>query len=157
MDTWLIIVLVVVAVALIALLALYLSKRSRISNARKREQAREHLQEAQVRAARADKEQALAEEQSAAARRELAEVQERSALAEKEARERAARADEDRSAADQLRARAQKAAPDLVHGSDGTAGRHAAQGDAGTDGTADHVRGDTHPSTEPDVGGATRR
>lgn len=153
MDTWLIIVLVVVAVALIALLALYLSKRSRISGARKREQAREQLQEAQIRSARADKEQALAEEQAAHARREMAEVQERAALAEKEARERSARADEDRTAAEQLRARAQKAAPDLVHGGgaanghgDHDSGRHS----AGPDGT---------PTQEDpnNTGGATRR
>jgi FtsZ-interacting cell division protein ZipA len=153
-ETWLIVVLVVVAVALLALLALYLSKRSRISNARKREAAREHLQEAQIRAARADKEQALAEEQSAAARRELAEVQERAALAEQEARERAARADEDRTAAEQLRARAQKAAPDLVRGDGPDTGRHAAHADG--DVTPDGRPG-TAPTTEPGTGGATRR
>lgn len=156
MDTWLIVVLVVVAVALIALLALYLSKRSRITQARKREQAREHLQEAQLRSARADKERALAEEQSAAARRELAEVQERAALAEKEARERAARADEDRSAAEQLRARAEKAAPDLVRGgtADHAHGRHtsSADGTPGYDGTDGQ-----QPATDPGTGGATRR
>lgn len=156
MDTWIVVVLVVVAVALIALLALYLAKRSRIGNARKREQAREQLQEAQVRSARADKEQAMAEEQAAHARRELAEVQERAALAEKEARELAARADEDRTAAEQLRARARKAAPDLVSGDSATAGqdqrssgRHAAQPDRAPDGAA--------PTDQPETGGATRR
>ena len=59
MDTWLIVLLVVIVlavVALVALLALYRSKRSRIGNARKRELAREQLQEAQIRSARADKE-----------------------------------------------------------------------------------------------------
>lgn len=153
MDTWLIVVLVVVAVALLALLALYLSKRSRIGTARKREQAREQLQEAQVRSARADREQALAEEQAAAARRELAEVQERAAVAEREARALSARADEDRSAADQLRARARKAAPDLVHDGDSRPedpeqGRHAASDRPGTEPTS---------SDQPGSGGATRR
>ncbi|RBY94612.1 hypothetical protein DQ244_04805 [Blastococcus sp. TBT05-19] len=82
--------------------------------AQHREQARENLQEAQIRAARADKEQALAEEQAAAARREMAEVQERAALAEQQARERAARAGEDRTAAEELRAEAQRLAPGLT-------------------------------------------
>ncbi len=151
MDTWLIIVIVVVAVVLLALLALALSKRSRISHARKREEARGHLQEAEVRGARAEKEQALAEEQAAGARRELAEAQERAALAEQEARERSARADEDRTAAEQLRARAQKAAPDLVHdgGADSTdgPGRHADPDGRAVDETTD----------QPGAGGATRR
>jgi FtsZ-interacting cell division protein ZipA len=153
-DTWLIVVIVVVAVVLLALLALYLSKRSRITRARKREAAREHLQEAQIRSARAEKEQALAEEQAAGARRELAEAQERAALAEQEARQRAARADEDRSAAEQLRARAQKAAPDLVSGGTASgraddAGRHAAEQD-----------GQPYDDTsrdQPGTDGATRR
>nr|WP_239521263.1 hypothetical protein [Blastococcus saxobsidens] len=100
-----------------ALAALALMKRSRAGRARReaqhREQARENLQEAQIRAARADKEQALAEEQAARARREMAEVQERAAVAEREARERAARAGEDRTAAEHLRAEAQRLAPDL--------------------------------------------
>ncbi len=156
MDTWLIVLLVVIVLAVVALLALYRSKRSRIGNARKRELAREQLQEAQIRSARADKEQAMAEEQAAHARRELAEVQERAALAEKEARQMAARADEDRTAAEQLRARARKAAPDLVPdagpapGHDQqSSGRHA----AGPDGTADQAA----PTEQPETGGATRR
>jgi uncharacterized protein (DUF3084 family) len=112
-DTWVIVLIVVVVVALLALLALLLAKRSRAAGVRKREQAREHLQEAHVRGARADREQAAAEEQAAAARRELAETRERAALAEQEARERAARAGDERAEAEQLRARAEKLAPDL--------------------------------------------
>ena len=64
-----------------------------------------------MRGARAEQEQALAEEQAARARRERAEVQERTALAEQEARERAARAGEEQAAADELRAKAEKIAP----------------------------------------------
>jgi phage protein D len=101
-------------VVLLALLALALAKRSRVAKLRKREQAREQLQEAQVLSARAEKEQALAEEQAARARRERAEVEERTALAEQEARERAARAGQEQAEADRLRAKAAKAAPDLT-------------------------------------------
>ena len=142
MDTWVIVLIVVVAVVLLALLAITLGKRSQVNKVRKREQAREHLQEAQVRGARADKEQALAEEEAARARRELTEVQERAALTELEARERAARAGEDRSAAEELRARAEKLAPDL------TADRH-----------PQHGRPDDRGARpdQPGGGGATRR
>ena len=49
METWLIVLIVVVAVIVLALVALTLSKRSRVAQNRKREQAREHLQEAHVR------------------------------------------------------------------------------------------------------------
>jgi uncharacterized MAPEG superfamily protein len=69
-DTWLIVLIVVVVVIALALVALTMAKRNRIAGARKREQAREHLQEAQLRGARADREQALAEESAARARRE---------------------------------------------------------------------------------------
>src|SRR5688572_9412276 len=117
-----------------------LSKRSRIANSRKREQAREHLQEAEVRAARADREQALAEEEAARARRERAEAEERTALAEQEARQRAARAGEEQQQAEQLRARAEKLAPGLRP--DG----HPQQGPGNT----------PHPD-QPSGGGATRR
>ncbi len=124
MDTWLIVLIVVVAVVVLLLVALALSRRSKVAQNRKREQAREHLQEAQVRGAQADKEQALAEEQAARARRERAEVEERAALAEQEARERAAHAEEERAAAEELRARAEKLAPGLAdshtHRVDGT-------------------------------------
>jgi hypothetical protein len=119
-----------------------MAKRSRVAKVRKREQAREHLQEAQIRGARADKEQALAEEEAARARRELAEVQERAALVEQEARERAARAGEDRTAAEELRAKAERLAPDV------TADGH--QQAYPQDGTA------TYPD-QPSGGGATRR
>lgn len=122
-DTWLIVLIVVAVVVLLAVLALAWAKRSKVASTRKREQAREHLHEAEVRAARADKERALAEEQAARARRERAEVEERAAVAEQEARDRAARAEEDRSAAEELRAKAQKLAPGLAH--DG----HHAEGD----------------------------
>ena len=113
MDTWVIVLIVVASSSCCALLALTLAKRSRVANVKKREQAREHLQEAQVLAARAGKEQALAEEQAARARRERAEAEERTALAEQEARERAARAGEQQAEAEQLRAQAEKLAPGM--------------------------------------------
>src|SRR3954466_8738239 len=73
-DTWVIVLIVVAVVVLLALLALALSKRSRVAKVRKQEQPREHLQEAQVLSTRAEKDQALAEEQAARARRERAEA-----------------------------------------------------------------------------------
>jgi FtsZ-interacting cell division protein ZipA len=112
-DTWLIVLIVVAVVVVLALLALVWSKRSKVASSRKREQAREHLHEAELRGARADKERALAEEQAARARRERAEVEERAAVAEQESRDRAARAEEDRSAAEDLRAKAEKLAPGM--------------------------------------------
>jgi FtsZ-interacting cell division protein ZipA len=139
-DTWVIVLIIVAVVVVLALLALMMSKRSGAAQARKREQAREHLQEAQVRGARADREQALAEEQAARARREKAEAEERAAVAEREARERVAQAHDERSTADQLRAKADKLAPGL---SDGQATRHPVD---------PSVRRD-----EPGGGGATRR
>jgi len=141
-DTWLIVLIVVVAVVVLLLAALLLGKRSRVAQNRKREQAREHLQEAHVRGAQAEKERALAEEQAARARRERAEVEERAALAEQEARERAAHAEEERAAAEQLRAKAQKLAPDLADG-------HSHR----VDGTAQTT---AYPD-QPGGGGATRR
>jgi FtsZ-interacting cell division protein ZipA len=113
-DTWLIVLIVVVVVVLLAVLALAMARRTGAAKVRKQEQAREHLQEAQVRAARADQQQALAEEQAARARREQAEAQERAARAEQEAREMQASAHEDRSAAEELRAKAEKLAPGLT-------------------------------------------
>src|SRR3954454_20967424 len=124
-----------------------MSKRSRVANARKREQAREHLQQAQVRGAQAEKEQAFAAEQAARAPRERAEVEERTALAEQEARDRAARAGEARNEAEQLRAKAQKLAPDVV--SDGPSGN-------GTGQTAAYRDETPHPD-QPGGSGATRR
>src|SRR3712207_8122029 len=44
-----------VVVALLAVLALTMSKRNRINSARKREQARDHLREAELRRAQADR------------------------------------------------------------------------------------------------------
>ena len=61
MPTWLIVVIVVVAIVVLLLIALAMSRRSRTARLRKEEQAREHLQEAQVRGAQAAKEQALAD------------------------------------------------------------------------------------------------
>jgi FtsZ-interacting cell division protein ZipA len=115
-DTWLIVVIVVAVLIVLALIALAVAKRGTAAKARKQEQARDHLQEAQLRAARADKEQALADEQAARARRERAEVEERAAQAEREARERAGHAQQERSAAQELRAKAEKLAPGMSHG-----------------------------------------
>jgi biopolymer transport protein ExbB/TolQ len=121
MDTWVLVLIVVAVVIVAALIAVAMAKRSGVAKTRKREQAREHLQEAQVRTARADKEQALAEEQAARARREKAEAEERAAVAEREARERVAQAHDERSTAEGLRAKAEKLAPGL---GDGHAGQH---------------------------------
>jgi biopolymer transport protein ExbB/TolQ len=121
MDTWVIVLIVIAVVVVLALIALTMSKRSGVAQAKKREQAREHLQEAHVRTAKADREQALAEEQAARARREKAEAEERAAVAEREARERVAQAHDERSTADELRAKADKLAPGL---GDGQAARH---------------------------------
>jgi hypothetical protein len=149
MDTWVIVLIVVVAVVALVLLAAVLSRRSGAARARKREQAREHLREAEVRGARADKEHALAEEEAARARRELAEAQERAALAEQESRDRVARAGEDRAAADELRLKAEKLAPDVsTERPGGPVDRGAEYPDQPRDGTIDPGA----PS-----GGATRR
>lgn len=114
METWQIVLIVVAVLVVLALVGLFLARRSKAGDHRKQEQAREHLQEAQVRGARAEREQALAEEQAARARRERAEVEERAALAEQEARERSASAERERAEAEQLRARAEKLAPDVA-------------------------------------------
>jgi Tfp pilus assembly protein PilE len=148
MATWLIVLIVVVAVVVLALIALMAAKRNRISTARKREQAREHLQEAQVRAARADQQQALAEEQAARARREQAEAEERAARAQQEAAEMTAQAAEDRAAADQLRQRAEKLAPGLAGEQRGVARNVAAHPDGVADG---------QPVDGPSGSGSTRR
>ena len=124
METWQIVLIVVAVLVVLALLGLLLARRSKAGAHRKREQAREHLQEAQVRGARAEREQALAEEQAARARRERAEVEERAAVAEQEARERAAHAEKDRSAAQELRAKAEMLAPDVTSDSTRTAAAH---------------------------------
>ncbi len=158
MDTWLVVLLVVIAVVVVLVVALAMSRRSKAGQLRKQEQAREHLQEAHVRGARADQEQALAEEQAARARRERAEVEERTALAEQEARERAAHAGEEQAAADELRVKAQKIAPDVTdergpRDTDGLSGS-----DPGTrpyGGTDSPVQREGYP--EQPEGGATRR
>ena len=145
MDTWVIVLIVIAVVVLLAVLALALSKRSRVANLKKREQARDHLQEAQVLSARADKDQALAEEQAARARRERAEAEERTALAEQEARERATRAGEQAAEAEQLRAKAEKLAPGLSNDA------HA------RDGQTREVPVQPADPDQPGGGGATRR
>ncbi len=119
METWQIVLIVVAVLVVLAVVAMFLARQKKAGAHRKREQAREHLQEAQVRGARADREQALAEEQAARARRERAEVEERAALAEQEARERSSAAERERAEAEQLRARAEKLAPDVVAGGHG--------------------------------------
>lgn len=118
MDTWLIVVIVIAVLIVLALVAWAITKRGGASKERKREQALEHLREAELLAARADKEQALADEQAARARRERAEVEERTALAEKEAHERTVHAQQERSMAAELKAKAEKLAPGLAE-SDG--------------------------------------
>ena len=132
MDAWLIVVIVIAVLVVLALIGLAMAKRGRAGGERKREQAREHLQEAQLRGTRADREQALAEEQTARARRERAEVEERAMQAEREAQERAERAHEDRSAAQELKAKAENLDPglrqddSLRQGDTGPIRRHAA-------------------------------
>ena len=153
MDTWVIVLIVAAVVVVLALIALAVVKRSGVAKTRKREQAREHLQEAQVRAARADREQALAEEQAARARREKAEAEERAAVAEREARERVAQAHDERSTAEELRAKAEKLAPGLA---DGQAAQHRGEQERGTPVAADQGRAEQQ--FRPDgPGGATRR
>ena len=120
MKTWQIILIVVIVLVVLAVLGLAMARRSKAGQVRKREQAREHLQEAQIRGAKADRENALAEEQAARARRERAEVEERAAVAEREARERVANAQQERNAADELRAKAEKLAPDVAQERPGT-------------------------------------
>ena len=148
MDTWVIVLIVIAVVVVLALVALTMSKRSGVAQAKKREQAREHLQEAHVRTARADQTEALAEEQAARARREKAEAEERAAVADREARERVAQAHDERSTADELRAKAEKLAP-------GMNDRHAGQHRTDEQGV-DAPRTD-QPQRPDEAGGATRR
>jgi biopolymer transport protein ExbB/TolQ len=151
-DTWVIVLIVIAVVVVLALLALALAKRSRVANVKKREKAREHLQEAAVLQARAGKDQALAEEQAARARRERAEAEERTALAEQEARERAARAGEQHSEAERLRAQAEKLAPGMstdTRRENATDGRPAGE-------WAQPAQGSAQYPDQPE-GGATRR
>jgi hypothetical protein len=151
-DTWVIVLIVVAVVVLLALLALALSRRSGAAKVRKREQAREHLQEAQVLSARAERDQALAEEQAARARRERAEVEERTAVAEREARERAAQAGEHASEAERLRAQAEKLAPGVA--ADGR--RDTTTGVPAQDWQQTQQTTTPYPE-QPSCGGATRR
>jgi len=116
METWVIVLIVVAILALIA--AFVLVPRMR-NDAKKQEQAREHLQEAQVRSNRAEQQQASAQEQVAAARRERAEVEERAALAEREAEQKLANARSEQAQADSLHQRAEHLAPGVGSGDDG--------------------------------------
>jgi len=144
-DTWLIVVIVIAVLIVLALIALAVAKRGTAGKERKQEQARDHLREADLRAARADKEQAIADEQGARARRERAEVEERAAQAEREAQERSGHAHQERTAAAELRAKAEKLAPGL--------GRH----DAGHVGESQHADVTQQISREDiERGGATR-
>ena len=124
MDTWLIVVIAIAVVAVLTVIGLALTKRGRAGEQRKREQARQHLHEAQLRGTRAEKEQALADEQAARARRERAEVDERAVQAEAEAQERSERAEEDRSAAQDLKAKAENLDPGLRHNDTRPIGPH---------------------------------
>ncbi len=124
MEAWLIVVIVIAVVVALALIGLAMAKRGRTGGERKREQAREHLHEAQLRGTRAEKEEALADEQAARARRERAEVEERAMQAEREAQERAGRAHEDRSAAQELKAKAENLDPGLRQDDTGPIRRH---------------------------------
>lgn len=154
MDTWVIVLIVVVVVIVLALGAVAMSKRSAAAGERKREQARDHLQEAQVRTARADREQASAEEQAARARRETAEAEERAAVAEREAREKVAGAHEERSTAEGLRAKAEKLAPGM---NDQPPAQHRADVPH-TDAPPTEARAaDQPPRADEPGGGATRR
>jgi len=108
METWVIVLIVVAVLALIA--AFVLVPRMR-NDAKKQEQAREHLPEAQTRSNRAEQQQASAQEQVAAARRERAEVEERAALAEREAEQKLANARSEQAQADSLHQRAEHLAP----------------------------------------------
>ena len=115
MDTWVIVLIVVVVVVLLVVLALVHEQalaawRSPGNGSRPGSTWRRRSCAAPGRS----KEQALAEEQAARARRERAEVQERTALAEQEARDRAAGAVRNTAAAEELRAKADKLAPDLA-------------------------------------------
>jgi FtsZ-interacting cell division protein ZipA len=149
-KTWIIVVIVVVVLAVL-LLGLVARQRSRVAGERKRGQAREHLQEAQVRSAQADKEQALAEEQAARARRERAEVEERAAQAERDARNRVDVAQEHRAKADELHAKAEKLAPGL------SSDRPPANPADGRSAAGDTRRVDGAYPDESEAGGATRR
>ena len=113
MEPWIIVGLVVLVLIVVGL-RLLMPRARRQKAERNRTQAREHLQDAQVRSARAESERAAADEQAARARRERAEAEERVAGEEREARERAARAEEEHAKARGLEQRARELAPDLV-------------------------------------------
>ena len=78
MDTQLIVVIVIAVLVVLALIGLAVARKGKAGQQRKAAQARDHLQEALTRAVRAEKEQALADQPAARARRERAEVEERS-------------------------------------------------------------------------------
>ena len=131
METWLIIVIAIVVLALVALLVLLPRMRN---NAKKQEQAREHIRDAQLHASRAEQEQAAAQEQVAAARRERAEVEERAVLADREAQQRLAHARDEQARANSLHERAEQLDPGSTERT---------QIDPAPDGThADHAPGE---------------
>ena len=74
----------------------------RAKSEKKQVKAREHLKEAQVRSAGAEKEAAAAQEQAARARRERTEMEERFVSEEREAQQRADRAAQQRAEAESL-------------------------------------------------------
>lgn len=119
MDTWLIVVLIIVVIAALVVIGLAVSRRQ--ASAKKEEQAREHLNEARERQARAESARAAADEKAAALRRERAELDQRAAQQEREAATLAADADREQAKAAELTARAQKLAPHLAQND--TAGR----------------------------------
>ena len=112
METWLVIVLIVLALLVIAGVIWFSRVRTQQQTAARQAQAREHLDEANLRASRAQQEQATAEEQAARARRERAEAEERAAEVEREARKRLDTAEAERAEADAHYRRAEELSPD---------------------------------------------
>jgi len=149
METWVIVLIVVAVLALIA--AFVLVPRMR-NDAKKQEQAREHLQEAQVRSNRAEQQQASAQEQVAAARRERAEVEERAALAEREAEQKLADARSEQAQADNLHQRAEHLAPGVSGDGSGDRTAEPTYDDRANDGSTGQGHIAHQPTTE-----ATRR
>ena len=86
MDVGVIIAIVVAAILLIALFAFVGRKQKTKRDEHKREEARDHREEARVRSARATRAEAEAEERAARAKREQALADEQAATAERERR-----------------------------------------------------------------------
>jgi uncharacterized protein YneF (UPF0154 family) len=154
MNAWQIVLLIVVIVLAVALIGWALSRRQ--MTAKRETQAREHLNEARERQARAESTRAAAEEKAAQLRRERAELEQRAAQQEREAAQLAEDADRDEARAAELQARARKLAPQLAD-EDTTAARdttpldgHAA---ADTAGYADTRGFDAHRDSRDRVDG----